>query len=323
MVLLEKMFFKYDKQKVRREKVKRLVVLLSSFLFLCTFASASPLLNFTSPTPADNATVNTSITINVSSDETLDSCILVWDFPQWCYQETANESTACGGLASGLYKCEGIWDPVKGCSETYDGVWGDGGSANKSCTATLYVNYTIPNYNYNSIWKLKYSNLTSNNTLPSGCLNDNVLQFKVHSSVQDTYSNSRSTWLCWNYDLRAWWPIIGWTGWEDGKGIIFEEAVWWYIGTSATQNYTMNVSGNTSDYTFIPTAGDHHYYVWCNNSGGDSNTTETRTLTYETPIIPRLWIYPFTIKVPYLTILYDLSIINIPYVKLNESNRFK
>ena len=245
------MFFKYYKQKVRREKVKRLVVLLSSFLFLCTFASASPLLNFTSPTPADNATVNTSITINVSSDETLDSCILVWDFPQWCYEETANESTACGGLDSGLYKCEGIWDPVKGCSETYDGVWGDGGSANKSCTATLYVNYTIPNYNYNSIWKLKYSNLTSNNTLPSGCLNDNVLQFKVHSSVQDTYSNSRSTWLCWNYDLRAWWPIIGWTGWEDGKGIIFEEAVWWDYGTAYDIDYSCSTTGGTSQVCTI------------------------------------------------------------------------
>jgi len=55
----------------------------------------------------------------------------------WCYQETANVSTACGGESSGTYSLAGPW---KSLGNSYDGLWNTYGvSAEGGAIETLYI----------------------------------------------------------------------------------------------------------------------------------------------------------------------------------------
>lgn len=256
------------------------ILLIFSFLIislvLIGFVSANNLtINFTSPTPIDNATLFAPITINITANETLNTCILVFDPLVWCYQETANISTVCGGLDTGGYKCVGTW--YKPYTNIYDGSWSEGARSTIGNTTIFYVNYTIPSFTYDSsLWKIKYSNIQNNYSLSNGCFNRNILQFRAFSSTRTGDNWSRSTWYCWDYDFGFWSAIIGWTGWSNSNGVLVEEAMWWHIGTSATQNYTMNIINNTASYTFTPLVGNHTYYVWCNDTAGNENSTNIR-----------------------------------------------
>lgn len=82
----------------------------------------------------------------------------------FCYQESANVSSGCGGLATGLYNIIGSWtDP----ENTFDEVWSSLGTTN-SASNYIYVNYTTPSSATNSsLWQVKDGidmvNLTLNN----------------------------------------------------------------------------------------------------------------------------------------------------------------
>lgn len=305
-------------------KMKKLVIALLIILLIPSVNALN--INFTSPTPDTNTTINVSFAmINATLNENASQCILYWDFSNWCYQETSNESTECGGLNTGTYECLGTWAQIKGCSEAYDGYWADCGSANKSCISILNVNYTIPDYITNlTKWKLKYGNNLTNKTIPEECLDGDILQLTVYSAVQDNYTDSRSTWLCWDYSGRYWRAIIGWTAWENGNGIICEEALWWNFQYPSANNYTMNIMNNDANsYTYYNvtniTAGNHHYYVWCNNSGGVENTTETRMLIYEIPIPPEVeeWM-----QAAALCLIGIIAMLIFVSVKLDEKHLF-
>jgi len=76
----------------------------------------------------------------------------------WCYQETANVSTACGGLDSGLYANTGSWTDYK---KTHDGNYSSYGYINMVTWGYMYINYTKPNNAMNtSVWQLKTGNAT-------------------------------------------------------------------------------------------------------------------------------------------------------------------
>ena len=143
----------------------------------------------------------------------------------WCYQETATESTACGGLDTGDYGCSGSWEGGNPCSNTYDGSWVTFGQVD-SGVATLYINYTKPSGATNSSrWIVKGNEMggvTQNLSIPDACWNQDpsTLWFKVESDGND----GKSYWYCYN---GAGWSKLH-TNTFMGPPV-WEEAMNWYI----------------------------------------------------------------------------------------------
>lgn len=79
-----------------------------------------------------------------------------------CYQETANISTACGGLSTGNYSFTAYIQP--------NGAY-------------AYVNYTKPATAQNSsVWQVRHGNLSvSNLTIPASCWQQQPLQFLMQT----------------------------------------------------------------------------------------------------------------------------------------------
>jgi hypothetical protein len=133
----------------------------------------------------------------------------------WCYQETANVSTACGGLNTGTYldNFESInW---------YDGEWITYISDDGSSELYSYINYTKPNgAEQSSLWKTKIGDATEVNlTILETCWNYNEtnLQLRLQSNRDGSgvYCNN-GTWNILDYDFN---------------GVIYEEAMWWNVTT--------------------------------------------------------------------------------------------
>ena len=79
-----------------------------------------------------------------------------------CYQPTANESTSCGGLDTGIYALE----------------------AETSVKGNFYINYTKPYGAFNGIWEVKHGTLSTYNiSIPNACwvYNDEKLILKIVS----------------------------------------------------------------------------------------------------------------------------------------------
>lgn len=120
-----------------------------------------------------------------------------------CYQESANVSTACGGLDSGVYVSDGSWNSY--LTSVYDGVWGGTsfGSANPSSVAWLYVNYTIPTQAFglrpNQTWQVEDTCAEVNLTLPSACVVPNApLQVRTNSTNMAGTPKYSVDWACKN-----------------------------------------------------------------------------------------------------------------------------
>ena len=160
----------------------------------------------------------------------------------FCYQETANVSTVCGGLDTGSYSftSEGEWYQPE---YTYDGDWDTFGSHSSGVgQSVMYINYTKPvNVLNSSLFSFKHSIEESptvpgqpfNMTISSTCWNPLTLQLKTTSN----YGNN-GDWVywvtaeCWdnnNWIVMYQEPI----GNCQFAGIrIYEEAMWWDINGS-------------------------------------------------------------------------------------------
>jgi hypothetical protein len=193
----------------------------------------------------------------------------------WCYQETANINTSCGGLSTGAYSYK---------------------------TELLYINYTKPtSAQTTSLWQIKNGNLSPYNiTIPAGCWNNNPLQFRINSSARYTYTSSTQPY-CWNatgwqtignntnYTLSGYHPAAGtnraidgdwttaelynldtgvWAGQNCGgytceMAVIYEEAMWWEIA------YAPNI-----------TLGDDNIFDDDNYSTGNQYSNQTIRINY-------------------------------------------
>ncbi len=150
----------------------------------------------------------------------------------WCYQETANVSTVCGGLDSGSYIWEHDWSSV---DLIYDENWSTSGNHNRFIESyddgTIYINYSKPiNSTSTSIWQIKYNSvspITSNFSIPINCWNQEPLQIRVNSSyIVTTFGTGAD---CW--DGTVWDNFYANTGAQLGYSYIYEEAMYWNITT--------------------------------------------------------------------------------------------
>jgi hypothetical protein len=213
----------------------------------------------------------------------------------WCYQETANVSTACGGLATGVY-------------------------TNINNSYPFYVNYSKPTNSLNlSLWQVKHGNESSYNiSIPTNCWNQVVLQFRFYSHVDGT-GNDESHPECYN---GTSWMVIGnnysivdtgvgsFSGissilWHDSNwatnsghslnfpyfrdalggnwqyGAIYEEAMWWHTD-SYIGNDTNIANGSTATYEWTDiTDGIYNWYAVVTD-GYESNTSSVWTFSIDT-----------------------------------------
>jgi hypothetical protein len=157
---------------------------------------------------------------------------------EFCYQESANVSTGCGGLDTGSY----VFSPWKGyeygdwvdTSNVIDGDWNTYGSDTEGTgSGILLINYTKPaGATSDSLWQVKDGNGTDNLTIPYDCLSydPNTLQLRIVSDELE----SRVHWMCWDGD----WEVLRE---EFDSSDVYEEAMSWLVGEpylSATFNFS-------------------------------------------------------------------------------------
>jgi hypothetical protein len=162
----------------------------------------------------------------------------------WCYQESANVSTSCGGLNTGVYEI--TTNGNNNLNNSIDGNWSTAGTAAIDNIDYLYVNYTKPtNAKSSSLWQIKMGNTTTLNiSVPTNCWNENPLQFRVYSDVRvGTIGNA---WYCWNG--TDWFTLAV----DTSSSYVYEEAMWWDFGgtcgslskdQSCQLSWTVNATG--------------------------------------------------------------------------------
>ncbi len=200
-----------------------------------------------------NGTVSTAISASSSS---------------WCYQESADASTACGGLDTGSYGFGG--DSWVDETQLYDGDWNTSSDVGGMFggTAYMYIDYAKPsNALPSSLWQVKIdkglSAYESNYSIPSGCFAQDPLQFRITSFASFT----GDSWVDLDcYNGTDYIPIYAHPTTVEGQEV-WEEAMWWDIGSMATANFTGLADGL---YYFNATAYD---------KAGNFNKTETRNVT--------------------------------------------
>jgi hypothetical protein len=188
----------------------------------------------------------------------------------YCYQETANVSTTCGGLNTGSYLCTGYWNALGfECDKAFDGNWSIDGRSLASNISTLYINYTKPSgSSSSSLWQVKDTLATANLTIDSACWSQSKLQFQV---ISKETTPIQTNWSCWNG--TSWKQLRGISGGSDNTyRFIYEEAMFWKdINTSAsplTASWN-NISLNDGNYSWNCLT----YNLLGENASADNNYT--------------------------------------------------
>ena len=92
------------------------------------------------------------VNLTASNNQNKSPGILL-EYPFLCYQETANVSTDCGGLSTGVYSFENGTEPVHSAHAGW-----------------MYINYTKPlNATSNSVWQVKGGNIATTNVSLDDC----------------------------------------------------------------------------------------------------------------------------------------------------------
>jgi hypothetical protein len=214
----------------------------------------------------------------------------------WCFQETANVSTACGGLATGKYF-------ISNYTEKY-----------------LYINYSLPATTTSAFWQTKMGErsapVTTNNSIPNICLS-NPVQLRAYidgggsnvfgqcyngtgwititstvSGAYNGYSPSPSgtgktmfdgNWDTWSAAADVWY-YMNWTDNDVYTRLRFyEEAMWWYISNP----YNLN-----STFIATPTLSSDGSYSWdcaAKSITGLNTSAGNRSFTRDT-ILPSITI---------------------------------
>ena len=259
-----------------------------------TIDTANPAIQFVSPTTntsliqAQNyiyANVNaTDANINATTIYLYNSSGLYDSLSRqsWCYQESADVSTACGGLDTGSYGFGGTgWSG--GTTALYDGDWDTSSRAGGMFggTSYMYIDYAKPSDALpSSLWQVKkdveFSANESNYSIPSDCFAQDPLQFRI-TSFGDAFGDTWADLDCYNgtdYNSIYHHSFSTFDGNE-----VWEEAMWWNIGTNA-------------NFTGLPD-GRYWWNATVTDLAGNFNKTETRSVTIDT-VAPSVTLVPPT-----------------------------
>ena len=163
----------------------------------------------------------------------------IWGGITYCYQETANVSTSCGGLSTGSYEVYGdAW--IGGEGNLYDGNLATYANSQGGVGSIAYLNITYdkPNSYNNATWKVKDYDNTVNLTIPPNCWDyhsDKIVLMVRSTNSQSGNSFKNVIWSCydgtWN-QLRLVGETSGIPG--GGNNIVYEEAIFWEGNSTVT-----------------------------------------------------------------------------------------
>lgn len=219
----------------------------------------------------------------------------------FCYQETTNESTSCGGLNSGGYGIDGgtFGDP----SLMFDGNYDTSAQGN---ILNFTINYSKPTNAINtSLWQIKVgyqipprTNVTQNITIPIDCWNQEHLQFRIY--MESNILNS----LC--YDGSSWLHLYN-TPNNIGSEL-YEESMWWNL-SSITTSTVINTSGITTQGTLELKPNKELYLSRDSNSYFTYNEGEGRVELWANNIKQQDWgaSSTFYVNVTFLDIIKFLN----------------
>lgn len=195
-------------------------------------ANSEVYVNYSKSTFASSATLQVKFG-NATATNT--SNVSLTGSSSMCYQETANVSTACGGLATGSYANDSSWTGggTGGAEQIYDANWSSYTSPSAS-GANYYVNYTRPTgSSYGSKWLVGFYNTSGgvhvdyfNLTVNSSCLSSSNLRLRIYAISSMGYYFANMS--CW--DGSAWGLIYATGnsgGYYDANPV--EEGMWWNI----------------------------------------------------------------------------------------------
>jgi len=198
--------------------------------------------------------------------------------PSYCYQESPNESTACGGLNTGVYG-QGV--PVER-DENWSTYYTPGNFENFS------VNYTIPsNTNVPSSYLRLKTDVSELNISLALCTKANILQLMILKlptiSLQLFCANSSTT--------TPEPTTGGWVQLTDSGSSLYEEAMWWKMNSSITLNKSNVITlNNTIPWTQV------FANLSLQNISKIYNGTNTDTIAYSNVQFPQtdLSLFPTT-----------------------------
>ena len=234
-----------------------------------------PNLTITNPTSHQNFSYNTSINLNYTVADALSQISNVWynldngtnislgtGIPNtMCYQESANVSTACGGLNTGTYTLAGPGTWTNGGSPVYDGNWSSGDILSGiDSDAYIYINYSIPtNAQNSSLWEVEdFGPVVTNLSLTSCIWSGNILQLRIDSNNQVPPAGAHHTfWDCFNGS--SWVQLRSGPSGALGP---YEEAMIWNISNTLFSNTTFSTS-----------EGNHNLYLYANDTSNNVNST--------------------------------------------------
>ena len=233
--------------------------------------------NITILSPENNSVHTVDfVDLNWASDEVVDWCVYSLDGGAnntdiciisifgYCFQETANESTDCGGLATPITS-----DYFENISNTN---WRDENINTYSEPpigehAEFFINYTIPHNLSSVLWEISYYDVFSPNnihirnlTVPAACLNDTSgrLRFRIFS---DHVAPTSNKWFCFNTSSQSE-TLLHFNDSQSGSNVyrIREESVWWFFdGGTTSINVTLTSLSEAS----------HNVTIWANDTSGN------------------------------------------------------
>jgi len=262
--------------------------------------TGDPVVGLVSP-PDNNVTANNTVVFVFNFTDSLSStsnCTLNINYPDMCYQETANVSTGCGGLSTGNYV------------ENNDG----------NVQGWVYMNYTKPIRALNtSLWLVKHGlNHTNLSLIDCWGADANKLILRMYTSTPffsiarsysecyngsswivlsntsaATTSTSYSTVLGYQIVFDGDWNtyVVYGNAWRLGGfgelGKLFEEAMWWNF--SDVQNSSVSNNTETSLIMSLPD-GVYNWNITCIDLAGNSNVSVSRNLTVDSsgPVVTAL-----------------------------------
>lgn len=168
-----------------------------------------------------------------------------------CYQETANVSTDCGGLATGKYAWTthviGGWQLRY---STMDGSFSTYGFMAADSSGTLYamyINYTKPENSLNASWFVRDDYGSRTLEIPLDCWNYDATKIilRVNTTAGSTITSRRTYWNCYN----GTWKILSNPG--GSNRYIYEERIYWNISKPEYTTDKLGVSNKAIDLNGI------------------------------------------------------------------------
>lgn len=178
----------------------------------------------------------------------------------WCYQESANVSTACGGLDTGVYY--GITANWVNPQLVIDGDWSTKGDGPAGYVENISVNYTKPTNATAALWQYKSRyDPPTNITIPSSCFNyyTDVIDLMIQSECIGTpLCHDYAKFYCRNASGLSLIKTSSMGGW------IYEEAINWEV----TQDETSKCLNITNLYS---SEGSNNWLIGINDTLGNEN----------------------------------------------------